>query len=76
MRYRANAVEVEAHRIIRIRDTGEGLLLTLADGAVRFASPEMTSRMTPVKGDYWVTQDDGYHYLNPKDVFERKYSAL
>ena len=38
---------------------------------------KMCARMTPVKGDYWVTQlHDGYHYLNPKDVFERKYRLL
>jgi hypothetical protein len=35
--------------------------------------PEMTSRYQPVLGDYLVVQSDGYRYLNPKAVFERKY---
>lgn len=50
-----------------------GLMLTLDNTEVVNATPEMMSRMTPVIGDYWVVQSDGYVYLNPKDVFERKY---
>lgn len=38
------------------------------------ASPEMTARYWPKVGDYLVRQADGYEYLNPKEVFERKYS--
>ncbi len=53
-----------------------GFLLRLDDGAQVVATPEMTSRMTPAIGDYWVIQSDGYIYLNPKEVFERKYSPL
>ncbi|MBK5570106.1 MAG: hypothetical protein I8N66_27295 [Ensifer sp. SSB1] len=34
----------------------------------------MTSRYVPVAGDFVVTQEDGYVYLNPRDVFTRKYS--
>lgn len=51
----------------------EGLGLELEGGKIVTAKPEMTSRMTPVIGDYWVIQSDGYIYLNPKEVFERKY---
>lgn len=36
----------------------------------------MLSRYTPVEGDYLVVQEDGYVYINPKAVFERKYRAL
>lgn len=36
----------------------------------------MISRFIPQAADYWVIQEDGYVYLNPKDVFERKYSKL
>ena len=36
----------------------------------------MCARMIPQVGDYWVIQSDGYVYLNPKDVFERKYRPL
>ncbi len=58
-------------------DPMEGLILLLDDGSedgrVVNATPDMISRMTPVVGDYWVVQADGYIYLNPKDVFLRKY---
>lgn len=40
------------------------------------ASPEMTARYWPKAGDYLVRQADGYEYLNPKEVFERKYANL
>lgn len=40
------------------------------------ATPEMLSRISPQIGDYWVRQEDGYEYLNPKAVFEKKYSPL
>ncbi len=36
----------------------------------------MIARMTPQVGDYLVIQEDGYEYLNPKEVFERKYSRV
>lgn len=36
----------------------------------------MLARYRPVDGDYLVEQEDGYTYLNPKDVFERKYRAV
>ena len=55
-----------------------GLLLELEGrvGSEVVATPEMTSRMEPVPVDYWVVQSDGYVYLNPKDVFERKYHRI
>jgi hypothetical protein len=34
----------------------------------------MMARFKPQPGEYWVRQADGYIYLNPKEVFERKYS--
>jgi hypothetical protein len=37
------------------------------------ADKGMISRLIPQEGDYWVVQEDGYTYLNPKSVFERKY---
>lgn len=36
----------------------------------------MLARYTPVEGDYLVVQEDGYVYINPKYVFERKYRAI
>lgn len=35
-----------------------------------------TARYMPVPGDYLVQQADGYMYLNPKAVFERKYRPV
>lgn len=76
MKYIARPVEVDAFKITDVRNrTRSGTSLTLDNGLIVVATPEMTSRMTPVIGDYWVIQKlGGYIYLNPKDVFERKYS--
>jgi len=74
----ANPVRVTA---IRIRDvietTPEGTFsLTLENGEEYLADPAMLARYRPVSGDYVVRQEDGYEYLNPKDVFERKYRVI
>jgi hypothetical protein len=47
----------------------------LWSGRKVFCDAGMCARYYPKPGDYLVTQADGYMYLNPKDVFERKYSA-
>jgi len=75
VKYIANPVEVEAKVIKRVMfPTTPGVyVLTLDDGSVIETDAGMTARMTPDVGDYVVTQSDGYVYLNPKDVFERKY---
>lgn len=78
MRYRANPVEVEAfviREISRHWDAGE-FTLRLDSGSDVIATKEMTARTTPVVGDYWVIQSDGYVYLNPREVFLRKYSLI
>jgi hypothetical protein len=78
MKYRANPVEVIAFKISSILETdgcGNTELL-LENGNKVVAIPEMTSRLKPSIGDYWVQQEDGYIYLNPKQVFERKYSKI
>lgn len=82
MKYVANPVQVDAFKIEAVfdgRDAGEyGVMVTLVDppaawhGGVR-VTEEMVSRYVPVAGDYYVVQDDGYAYVNPKAVFERKY---
>lgn len=74
MRYIANPVTVEAKRIVQagLWDA-DGIHLELEDGSTFVATSEMTSRMVPEPGDYVVWQDDGYVYLNPAEVFERKY---
>lgn len=72
MKYRANPVIVEAYKIIG----KEGSRLDLEDDLSCEPTPEMLSRITPEIGDYLVIQDDGYQYLNPRHVFERKYSPI
>lgn len=76
MKYVANPVVVTAYKIIKgyAYITDKGYPLILENGEEVLATPEMTSRFVPKHGDYWVIQEDGYIYLNPKDVFERKYS--
>lgn len=77
MKYIANPVEVDAFKIRGIGErAASGLLMQLEDMTTVVATPEMLARMTPTVGDYWVIQADGYVYLNPKDVFERKYRPV
>lgn len=74
--YRANPVTVQAHEITGVgpKDAEGNAPLILANGAHVTATPEMMARHTPAPGDYWVVQADGYVYINPRAVFERKYS--
>lgn len=79
MKYRALPVEVEAYVIESVKPPGyphEKALVGCSDGLVRSVDEGMTARYWPKEGDYWVIQDDGYAYLNPKDVFERKYAHV
>lgn len=75
MKYIANPVEVDAEKIVAVvLATSEyPMVLKLESGKLYSPNAGMTARMTPVAGDYVVTQSDGYIYLNPKDVFLRKY---
>lgn len=79
MKYKANPVEVDAFKIVSVAgmklDDGS-LNLATEDGVNRRADSGMLARYMPVEGDYWVIQSDGYEYLNPRDVFERKYSPV
>jgi len=79
MKYQANPVIVDAFKIVStdvVTNAEPPLPLNLAldNGENVVATPEMQSRMIPKPGDYWVVQSDGYVYLNPQEVFERKYS--
>jgi hypothetical protein len=75
MKYIANPVEVEAQEIVSVGPILEdgSMHCALRDGTNFTADKGMLARFTPSAGDYVVTQADGYVYLNPKDVFERKY---
>lgn len=82
MKYQANPVIVDAFRIAEIAEKNpatNGIPLILEGHDAVEASPTMCCRLPdekPKVGDYWVVQSDGYVYLNPKDVFERKYSPV
>lgn len=75
----ANPVRVNAASILTVAkdiygEQPDALALRLSDGRLFIADAAMCARYTPVVGDYLVTQEDDYTYINPKDVFERKYS--
>lgn len=75
MKYIAQPVAVDAFKIIKVNppeDNGK-ILCECEEGKNLYATPGMTARYVPVAGDYFVIQSDGYVYVNPKDVFERKY---
>lgn len=81
MKFVANPVEVEAYVITSVWPTRpDGSFEINTDhgwGDVQKTetiTPEMAARYHPTIGDYYVVQSDGYAYINPKAVFERKYS--
>lgn len=97
MKYQANPVTVEAHKITAIESVKELPASNHATDVIIYCDLNtveevdgverkkilkkkipysMTSRYQPVVGDYLVIQEDGYEYLNPKEVFERKYSPV
>lgn len=74
MKYIANPVEVTAYQITDLGPTfADGSFIVMVGTLAYAVSAEMAARYTPAPGDYYVIQSDGYAYLNPKDVFERKY---
>lgn len=78
MKYIANPALVDAHIIVSagtINPDGS-MNLAIQNGENVVATKEMMARYIPQEGDYWVIQPDGYIYLNPKDVFERKYTPI
>ena len=86
-KYKANPVIVDALKIAKVGDPvkashGEvtsldgSRLVFLEDGSIQRLTAEMLARYTPVVGDYLVKQEDGYLYVNPAAVFERKYSPV
>jgi len=79
MKYQANPVIVDAFKIVSVGAPDPlGMRSIRLDGreSIYVATPEMCARMEPSVGDYWVIQSDGYIYLNPKEVFERKYHLI
>lgn len=77
MKYQANPVVVDAYQITGVEPKAEdGSVGILMENAMEHITPDMCARMYPSVGDYLVIQSDGYKYLNPKEVFERKYSPI
>lgn len=78
MEYTAKPVKVNAHTIIGVGSIlpNGSMHCATQDGENRVATKEMISRFIPSSGDYWVITSDGYEYLNPKDVFEKKYRPM
>lgn len=90
MKYRVKpTVTVDACEILEVKDITPpdyaavggvfNVLLSPGEGAPDYwaeIDPAMTSRMTPQVGDYFVTTQDGYKYLNPMAVFESKYDPI
>jgi hypothetical protein len=78
MKYVGNPVVVDAFVIVKVHEPIQDgtRRLDCAEGKMFRVTPEMTARYTPVPGDYVVVQADGYEYINPKEVFERKYSPV
>lgn len=64
----AGEIGMSGHVIVRL-DWGEGN----DRDEKRTLLPGMTARYMPVVGDYLVRLADGYEYVNPRDVFQRKY---
>lgn len=78
MKYQAKPVIVDAFKIVDASemDKDGNVHLALENGDNVVADGGMTARYRPKPDDYWVRQEDGYVYLNPKDVFERKYTPM
>lgn len=55
-----------------------GCYVKNADGSatLRLFEPNMTARMTPSIGDYWVIYEDGYQALSPKAAFVAGHTLL
>lgn len=74
MKYIALPVEVDAFVIQDVMNATGTVEALLEDGRVVPLDRGMLARFNPIAGDYYVVQSDGYVYVNPRDVFERKYA--
>ena len=76
--HEANPVRVNARviRAVYLDRHPHFPVFELEDGIEYTPQEGMLSRYAPQIGDYLVTQEDGYEYFNPKDVFERKYHTI
>lgn len=76
----AKPVEVEygiIEKIVVNSDTSCSVLVNWGHvKQIEIVTTPMMARYVPKPGDYLVRQADGYEYLNPKDVFERKFRPV
>ena len=81
MKYVCKPIEVDAFQILQVLQNpvkDSDIIhysISIEEGEIFDLPPEMTSRMVPQVGDYYVKthMPNEYQYLNPKDVFEAKY---
>lgn len=81
MRAIANPVEVQYAVITEIvGDRSPDFMIVTLDWGdhqhQQMLSRGQLARFVPHMGDYFVRQSDGYEYLNPREVFERKYHPV
>lgn len=75
MKYQAKPVVVDAFLITGVEPkTEHGSVGVILDNGMNVSCDQkVLARYHPAVGDYLVIQEDGYFYINPSDVFERKY---
>lgn len=79
MRYLANPAIVEAFKIVVIHWSdafNRDVNVILDSGQTVTVTRESIARINLKVGDYWVVESDGFAYLIPAEVFEKKYSPL
>lgn len=74
----ANPVRVNAVQLVSFGGSTDTDDITGydAEGNSYTITAAMRARYEPEAGDYFVTQEDGYQYVNPREVFERKYQPI
>jgi hypothetical protein len=74
-KYIANPAVVDAWKVTRVgeKDSSRGRRLEFLGRGPFYAHGAMLARINVQPGDYLVRTEDGYLYLNPGDVFEKKY---
>jgi hypothetical protein len=66
---------VKAGEIMEVVPAGCYVKEASGDAVLRIYPDGMTTRYTPVAGDYWVVygDDDGYQSISPKHAFDAGY---
>jgi len=67
---------VQAGEITEVVEAGCYVREANGDTVLRPYQPNMTSRYTPIAGDYWIVYDDGYQSISPRLAFENGYFPI